>query len=140
ASVDVLTYHEITRSFFLSEPPDQQVALDDIDLLVIASLQRDGRMGFSELGERVGLSATAARARFMRLLDANIMRIGAIRRRDPESASIAVGLGIRTHGRSAEVESHLGALTGIEFIARCFGRFDLVATVATASAASAAEV
>lgn len=137
-AVEVLVYQEISRSFFLEAAPDlKRLELDEVDLLVMSELQRDGRMGLGELGERVGLSASAARARLMRLLEANAMQIGAIRRRDARSPNIALGLGIRTRGNAKGVVDELGWLPGIEFVARCFGRFDIVATVAVDSAAAA---
>ena len=140
-AVEVLVYQEISRSFFLAEAPDlKRLELDEVDLLVMSELQGNGRMGFGELGERVGLSASAARARLMRLLEANAMQIGAIRRRDARSPNFALGLGIRTHGRAKSVVDELGQFAGIEFVARCFGRFDIVATVAIDSAAAASGV
>src|SRR6476620_9416923 len=61
AAVDVLMYKEVVRSLFLGkEPPDPGLELDDADLLILGELQMDGRLGFEALGERVGLSASAA--------------------------------------------------------------------------------
>ncbi len=40
--------------------------LDDIDWAILEHLQREGRMGFRELGRRVGLSAPAVTARVLR--------------------------------------------------------------------------
>jgi len=41
--------------------------LDDIDWAILDELQREGRVGFRELGRRVGLSAPAVTARVRRL-------------------------------------------------------------------------
>ena len=41
--------------------------LDDIDWAILDELQHDGRVGFRELGRRVGLSAPAVTARVRRL-------------------------------------------------------------------------
>jgi Lrp/AsnC family leucine-responsive transcriptional regulator len=41
--------------------------LDDIDWAILDRLQRDGRMGFRELGREVGLSAPAVAARVRKL-------------------------------------------------------------------------
>lgn len=140
-AVDVLLYEDIPRSFFLSEEPDiQSLVLDDVDLFLMSELQKDGRLSFGELGNRVGLSVSAARSRIVRLLEANFMRIGVIRSRDPASPSIALGLGVRTAGNAEAVIAYLGQQQGIEFIARCFGRFDVVATIAAESPAAAAAV
>jgi Lrp/AsnC family leucine-responsive transcriptional regulator len=47
--------------------------LDDIDWSILGELQRDGRVGFRELGRRVGLSAPAVTARVHRLEESKII-------------------------------------------------------------------
>jgi len=47
----------------MAEPID----IDDIGWEILTELQRDGRIGFAELGRRVGLSAPAVAARVRRL-------------------------------------------------------------------------
>jgi Lrp/AsnC family leucine-responsive transcriptional regulator len=49
------------------------VRLDDIDWAIIDHLQVEGRMGFRELGRRVGLSAPAAASRVRRLEQGGII-------------------------------------------------------------------
>lgn len=48
-------------------------ALDEIDWLVIELLQEDARMGFRELGRRVGLSPPAVAARVRRLESSGVI-------------------------------------------------------------------
>ena len=47
--------------------------LDDIDWSILGELQSDGRIGFRELGRRVGLSAPAVTARVRRLEESGII-------------------------------------------------------------------
>ena len=47
--------------------------LDDIDWAILDELQREGRVGFRELGRRVGLSAPAVTSRVHRLETAGII-------------------------------------------------------------------
>ncbi len=47
--------------------------LDDIDWSILGELQLDGRVGFRELGRRVGLSAPAVTARVRRLEELGII-------------------------------------------------------------------
>lgn len=47
--------------------------LDDIDWAILDHLQREGRVGFRELGRRVGLSAPAVTARVRRLEQAGVI-------------------------------------------------------------------
>ena len=47
--------------------------LDEINLRLLAELQRDGRIGFAELGRRVGMSAPAVAERVSRLERAGVI-------------------------------------------------------------------
>ncbi len=47
--------------------------LDDIDWEILDELQADGRVGYRELGRRVGLSAPAVTARVRRLEEAGVI-------------------------------------------------------------------
>ncbi len=49
------------------------MVLDDIDTVILRELAEDGRMSYRELGERVGLSATAVAARTQRLIDEGVI-------------------------------------------------------------------
>lgn len=52
--------------------------LDDLDRGLIGLLQEDGRMAFSEIGKRLGVSANTVRARFNLLSDRGMVRVLAI--------------------------------------------------------------
>lgn len=47
--------------------------LDDIDEAILSALRVDGRMSYRELGEKVGLSPTAAAARVDRLVSTGVI-------------------------------------------------------------------
>lgn len=49
--------------------------LDDTDLAVIRELQRDGRLSYADLAQRVGISATSAADRFRRLTSDGVVDI-----------------------------------------------------------------
>jgi Lrp/AsnC family leucine-responsive transcriptional regulator len=49
------------------------VAADDVDLAILAELQADGRLPFTELGRRVNLSASAVTERVRRLTEAGFI-------------------------------------------------------------------
>ncbi|WP_231497390.1 Lrp/AsnC family transcriptional regulator [Arthrobacter sp. MA-N2] len=134
AGVDVLMYKDVVRSLFLGkEPPSPDLELDQLDLKIMSELQLDGRMGFEMLGEKVGLSTSAARIRVLRLIDARVMQVGPVRSRSASSKSMAFGLGISTISGTEEVVDFFGRTPGLEFLATCFGRHDLVATVGVSS-------
>lgn len=48
--------------------------IDKVDRVIICELQRDGRLSFRDLGERVGLSANATAERVRRLMSAGVIR------------------------------------------------------------------
>ncbi|ALE04460.1 hypothetical protein AL755_01925 (plasmid) [Arthrobacter sp. ERGS1:01] len=133
--VNVLVYERVIRSLFLGEEPAMdRVALDQTDIDIMRILQRDGRTGFAEIGEAVGASMSTCRSRVLRLLDANIMQVGAIESRSDTSGTIVFGCGMSLAGNeSAAVVEHLAGVDGVEFVARTIGRYAMVATIAVGS-------
>ncbi|GAA1422859.1 Lrp/AsnC family transcriptional regulator [Agrococcus citreus] len=126
-------YEHVLNSFFLGAEPTDEQHLDQADLALISELQRDGRLGYAELAAASGLSITGARGRVQRMLDHGIMRIGAVGQRSDSSRNLVFGLGITVHDGGERVADLISARPGLEFLARTYGRFDLVATVPFAS-------
>jgi DNA-binding Lrp family transcriptional regulator len=134
AEVNVLVYEHVIRSLFLGEEPALEgLTLDEIDVEIMTILQRDGRAGFADIGAAVGLSMSACRTRVLRLIDANVMQVGAIASRDDAFGSIVFGSGLTLSGDPAEVVDLLSGMDGVEFVARTIGRYSLVATIAVDS-------
>ncbi len=135
-SVEVMLYEEILQSLFHEEgAPDEDSGLDENDLAILAELQQDGRMSFGTLGERVGLSTSASRKRVLRMLDHNIMRIGAIRRRTTDTLDSALyGVGLTLDRRGDDLVAMLREQPGVEFLARTIGRFSVVASLSATNA------
>ncbi|MFF2388202.1 Lrp/AsnC family transcriptional regulator [Agromyces sp. NPDC058104] len=130
--VDVLIYERLIHSFFLlgGEPTIGPDEIDEIDLRLMELLQLDGRLGFAELGEAVGLSLSGCRARVQRLVDSGAMRIGAIMQRDDaHDAGLMFGFGFSSVGDRDELIALLRAHPGTDFLASAIGRYELLATV-----------
>ena len=119
------------------------MALDDIDRAILGALQEDGRLSWSALGERVGLSPPAATERVRRMERAGVIT-GIRAHVDPEAAGlgtlafVAVALNnpvehrhvVDMAGRVAEVlECHVVA-----------GRYDVLLKVRTASPLALAQL
>src|ERR1700761_4764128 len=120
----LLLYEPIIRTLFLGEePPVPDIELDETDIAIMTQLQRDGRLGFGELGKMVELSTSACRTRVLRLIDANVMQIGAIRRRSETSTQIVFGVGITVRAEARDVVELLTGLPELEFVARTIGRY-----------------
>lgn len=134
--VEVLIYERIIRSFFLGEEPKLAgLSLDQADIIIMDILQRDGRAGFGELAAAAGLSVSACRTRVLRLFEANVMRVGAIRRRDGGTGEVLFGIGLAVKGDPQRVIDELTALDGTEFVVRAVGRFSVVGTIGAPSMA-----
>ena len=95
-------------------------------------LQR-GRASYAEMAAEVGLSVSACRTRVLRLIDTNVMQIGAIRRRAATSQAMGFGFGTSTSGHVDQAVDYLQQVVGTEFMAKCMGRYNLIATVGVAS-------
>jgi DNA-binding Lrp family transcriptional regulator len=126
-------YEQVLNSFFLGAEPTDEQHLDGADRALISELQRDGRIGYAELAAASGLSITGARGRVQRMLDHGIMRIGAVGQRSDSSRNLVFGLGVTVHDAGDRVVELISERPGLEFLARTYGRFDLVATVPFAS-------
>ena len=65
------------------------MALDDVDVRLLEALQRDGRMGWAELGRTVGLSASATAERVRRLEESGVIT-GYTCEVDPEKLGLPI--------------------------------------------------
>ncbi|KQY04763.1 transcriptional regulator [Mycobacterium sp. Root135] len=134
SGVDTLIYVEVMRDV-ISPVGTVRTEVDDTDRALLAALQDDGRASYVELAAKVGLSAAGARRRVVRLLDARVVRVGAVVRHSGQDRQSALGFGIRLAGGHEDVVAALAAMPSVIFVARTLGRFDLLATMRAFSAA-----
>lgn len=128
--VQVLLYERLLSSFFLGEEPESfNYNFDEYDVSIITILQQDGRASYSDIANRVGLSLSGCRIRVQRLLESGVMQIGAIKQRSDMTDDLLFGIGINAHGDLQDVTELLRAESGLEFMARTVGRYDLIATL-----------
>ncbi|MCZ0730942.1 Lrp/AsnC family transcriptional regulator [Mycolicibacterium iranicum] len=137
--VDTLTYVEVMRDV-IGPVGDIYTDIDATDRALLVALQADGRASYVDLAERVGLSAAGARRRVLRLIDARVVRIGAVVRHHGQDRQSAMGFGIRLVGAHRDVVAALTGMPSVIFLARTLGRFDILATVRAFSAAQLVEV
>ncbi len=137
--VDTLGYVEVVRDV-VGPVGDVNVAVDDVDLALLRALQDDGRTSYVDLAAAVGLSPAGARRRVVRLVESQVVRIGAVVRHSGQDRQSAMGLGIRLGGEGTAVVTALRTMPAVIFLARTLGRFDLLATVRAFSAAQLVEV
>lgn len=138
AGVQLTLYESVVRGLLLGEEPGlSNEDLDAFDMELLRHLQQDGRLTFGELGRLTGRSASACRSRVLRLLDARVMRVGAVRSRIATNA-VLFGVGILVVSGSEKpaglsIEEVLLGLPGIEVLARAVGRYSLIASIAARS-------
>lgn len=103
--------------------------LDDTDKAIIGELQADGRLAYTRLGERIGLSQAATRQRVNRLLDRGVMQVVAVT--DPHRVGLDVQamVCLRVAGDLRAAAEAVGAIDQVEYVVITAGAFDLLAEV-----------
>ncbi|MGZ7023686.1 MAG: Lrp/AsnC family transcriptional regulator [Ilumatobacteraceae bacterium] len=108
------------------QPPARQI--DSVDRAMIAALRHDARISLTDLAQTVNVSRSTAHTRLQRLRDENVIT-GFTATVDPH----VVGLGVAA-AVFIDIEQHdwrtlraeLAAIPGVEYLAMCAGRFDLM--------------
>jgi DNA-binding Lrp family transcriptional regulator len=136
--VDTLTYVEVVRDV-VGPVGDVQTEVDDVDLALLRALQDDGRASYVELAAVVGLSPAGARRRILRLVESQVVRVGAVVRHSGRDRQSAMGLGVRLSGGRPNAVAQLAAMPSVIFVARTLGRFDVLVTLRAFSAAQLVE-
>jgi DNA-binding Lrp family transcriptional regulator len=126
--VDTLTYVELIRDV-VGPVGEVTTHVDDVDVALLRALQDDGRASYVDLAEVVGLSPAGARRRVVRLLGAQVLRIGAVVRHSGRDMQSAMGFGVRLCGDDHDVLDLLAGMGSVIFVARTLGRFDVLVTV-----------
>jgi DNA-binding Lrp family transcriptional regulator len=137
--VDTLTYVEVVRDV-VGPVGEVGVDVDDVDRALLRALQDNGRASYVELAGAVGLSPAGARRRVLRLVENNVVRVGAVVRHSGRDRQSAIGLGIRLHGAHEPAVAALQTMLSVIFTARTLGRYDLLATARAFSAAQLMQI
>ncbi|WP_353987423.1 Lrp/AsnC family transcriptional regulator [Ruicaihuangia caeni] len=105
--------------------------LDDIDRTLITALQEDGRLGYAELGELVGLTPGGARRRVVRLQERGVLQIVGVT--DPLKlgyrSMALIGIEVNGDGDVTEVAAALDAIDDVIYVVASSGSFDLLVEV-----------
>ncbi|MET0897049.1 MAG: Lrp/AsnC family transcriptional regulator [Mycobacterium sp.] len=132
--IDTLSYVEVVRDV-VGPVGEVRTEVDDVDRALLRTLQVDGRASFVDLGAAVGLSPAGARRRVLRLVESQVVRIGAVVRHSGRDRQSAMGLGIRLAGDHRGVVAELALLSSAIFVARTLGRYDVLVTIRAFSSA-----
>lgn len=116
--------------------------IDDVDRALIEALIADGRMSLTDLADQVNVSRSTVHARMQRLRDDGVIS-GFTATVDPHvlgfGVSALVFLDVEQHDWRG-LRDELAALPGVEYLAMCAGRFDMVMLVRAESIAALRDV
>jgi DNA-binding Lrp family transcriptional regulator len=129
--VDTTPYTRVLKDPYLPVTPPEALSLDGTDHAILRELQSDGRMSYAELADRIAMSAPAARARSLRLLEAGVFRVAALVRPGTLGMGHLAGFSMRRsgEGHGAAGVRELIATEQVQFAAECVGRADVIGTV-----------
>jgi Lrp/AsnC family transcriptional regulator, regulator for asnA, asnC and gidA len=100
---------------------------DEIDHLILQTLQNDGRKSFSDLAKEMGMAVSTISKRYMNLVDCGILSI--IGRVEPEriglNAYASINVQVDTLANVERVALELMALPEVSFLALRTGDFQL---------------
>ena len=105
-------------------------AMDDLDKLILQTLQADGRAAFTQIAKQAGVSETTIRARYRNLVEEGIIRnVGIV---DPYAlgfqAPALVGVAVEP-GMADQVARAITDLPEVSYLVMTLGRFDLMVEV-----------
>ncbi|MGD9792414.1 MAG: Lrp/AsnC family transcriptional regulator [Acidimicrobiia bacterium] len=114
----------------MTKPP---VTIDEVDRAIIEQLQTDGRMPYTRLGAKVGMSEAAVRQRVQRLLELGAMQVVAVT--DPMSLGLrrVAMIGVKTEGDVRRVADAMSTFDEVSYLVVTAGSFDLMAEVVAAN-------
>lgn len=109
--------------------PTEPVGIDDTDKALIEALQHDGRMPYTKLAARVGLSEAAVRQRVQRLIESGVTQIVAVT--DPLTLGFRrmAMIGLRVEGDLRAAADTIAAITEVDYVVIVGGSFDLMVEV-----------
>jgi len=104
--------------------------VDDTDRAIIAHLQYDGRMPFTEIANEIGISEGAVRRRVKRLVESNTLQIVGIA--EPQylgwNAAGMIGVTVEV-GQVEAVAREIAQFPEVSYLFMASGEFDLFAEV-----------
>lgn len=103
------------------------ITLDELDFGILSFLQKDGRMSFTVIAEKLNVSIGTIRTRFNKLIEDGTINI--IGRVDPEKVGFKAYAHIAVYVRPAtfkeKVAQKISKMTEVSFLAMTSGDYDL---------------
>lgn len=106
---------------------NNRIVLDELDFAILSYLQKDGRMSFTVIAEKLKVSIGTIRTRFNKLIEDGTINI--IGRVDPEKVGFRSYAHIAVYVRPAtlkeKVAQKISKLSEVSFLAMTSGDYDL---------------
>ena len=114
-------------------PESRGANLDNTAKQIIELLQDDGRLSYSAIAKKVGLSEAAVRHRVQKLIESGVMQVVAVT--DPMQMGFArqAMIGVKVTGNVREVAAELAAMDKLDYVVITTGRFDILAELVATS-------
>ncbi len=101
--------------------------MDEVDRLILETLQRDGRTPFTHIAKEAGVSETTVRTRYSLLVEEGVLRVVGIV--DPAAlgfrAPAVLGVSVEP-GETAAVAEAIRKLKEVSYLVATLGSFDLI--------------
>lgn len=115
---------------FPGRPPSTSSVVDELDRLILQTLQEDGRVPFTQIARQAGVSEATIRARYRDLTEKGVVRtVGIV---DPHAlgfqAPAIIGISVEP-GMVEQVARKIAALSEVSYLVMTLGRFDLIVEV-----------
>ena len=103
------------------------MALDALDRRLISCLKLDGRMSYSELGGRLGVSEGTARNRLGKLLASGALQIVPVVEPEMIGYRLNMWIGVRCRpGSARSVAEGLARFHAVRYATACAGVYDVI--------------
>jgi len=107
--------------------------LDEIDDRIIAILKEDGRVSYTEIGEKTGLSEGAIRRRVKTLLESGEIKKFTIQVEVEKGAKAIALLSIKPSIPTSEISGALIKIKGVESTYEVTGEYDIAAILSASN-------
>jgi len=122
----------------MSDGAEQRAEFDDVDLALLAHLQRDGRATYEALSRTLGLSRPSARARMLRLLESGVVRIVGVVHPSVFGLDAYAHVAVTVRGPVLAVAEQIAAMEDAVFVSVIAGEYSLVAELRSQTQATLA--
>jgi Lrp/AsnC family transcriptional regulator for asnA, asnC and gidA len=104
--------------------------MDELDILILQSLQKDGRTPFTQIAEKAGVSETTIRTRYRTLLEEGAIRTAGIANPRALGFEVQAIIGVAVElGLVDQAARTIAAFPEVDYLVMTLGSFDLIVEV-----------